>query len=302
MTPRALLAALALTGAACGGAPVASPPAGLRPGAGEAVEVARFTDARALAVDPAGRLYVVDAAEAAVLVLDTLGRRLEVGGSGGGGDRLLDPADVDPTNGLELFIADAAGGRLLRVSSDGRLLEDTPVPADVPAPGAAPAPDGLRGRPVAVAAGPGGVLYAVEAGRGVVLRWDDSSRRRLRQVGGPDAGAGALAEPVALAAHPDGRLAVADRGRGEVLLYDAFGSFLRALPGPEGARGAAWAAGADGPVLLVAGPRAVATFAADGRLLGTRAYDLGREELVDAVETRGVRWLLTPTRLVRAAR
>ena len=40
----------------------------------------------------------------------------------------------------------------------------------------------------------------------------------------------------------------------------------------------------------------------DGAPLGLTEYDLGREELVDAVETARARWLLTATRLLRVPR
>jgi len=293
MTHRALAVAALLTG--CAGPPAApSPPsAGVR-------EIARFSDARALSSDGAGRLYVVDAGE--LVVLDTLGARLPGGLHGAGVDRIADAVDLDATNGLEWFIADAAGGRVLRISHDGRLLEDTPVPGDAPAGGTAPAPGGPRGRPAAVAAGPGGTLFVAEASRGVVLRWDDASRRRLRIVGGPDAGAGALAQPVALAAAPDGSLAVADARAGRAVVFDPFGSFDHAVAGPGGARAVAWTTRGGALALLVAGPRRVAAYDADGGPIDDHAYDLGREELVDVLETRAGRWLLTPSRLLRAER
>ena len=291
----AALLALAALATGC-----AAPAATYAPALDGAVEVARFSDARALATDGGARLYVIDGG--AVVVLDTLGVHLPGGLHGAGLDRLSDPVDLDPTNGLEWFVADAAGGRVLRISHDGRLLEDTAVPAEAPPAGTAPAPGGQRGRPVAIAAGPGGALFVAEASRGIVLRWDDASRRRLRAVGGADAGRGSLSEPVALATDADGSLAVADRGRGEAVVFDPFGSYQRALVGPGGIRAVAWTRRDDAPALLVTGPRAVSVFGLDGEMLDSRSYDLGREELVDVIETRTARWLLTPTRLLRVAR
>src|SRR5690606_17631435 len=125
-------------------------------------EIARFRDARTLAADPAGRLYVVDAAEAAVVVLTPEGAPLQTFGGPGTGDYgLLEPSGIDPTNGLELFVADAGNARLQRFSIDGRLIESIPVPAGDPSVIGRPEPGrsgrdeaalGLRGRPVAVAA------------------------------------------------------------------------------------------------------------------------------------------------------
>ncbi len=280
--------------AGCAGAPPAVSPA-----VEGVVEVARFADARSLSTDGT-RLYVVDGGS--IVVLDTLGVRLPGALHGAGLDRLADPVDLDPTNGLEWFVADAAGGRVLRLSNDGRLLEDTAVPAEVPAAGTASSPGGPRGRPVAVAAGSGGVLYVAEESRGVVLRWDDASRRRVRAVGGADAGAGALGAPNSLAVAPDGSLAVADARRGEAVVFDAFGSFEYAVAVAGGARAVAWTRRDDAPALLVAGPRTIMVLRSNGQPLDSSTYELGREELVDALETRASRWVLTATRLMRVAR
>ncbi|HLA62873.1 MAG TPA: hypothetical protein VK610_00480 [Rhodothermales bacterium] len=263
--------------------------------------VATFTDARALAADGSGRLYVVDAAESVVVVLDTAGVRLATfGGPGAGAYAFLEPADVDPTNGLELYVADAGNGRLQRFSRDGRLLDTVPVPLDVPPAGsnASIPPDAQRGRPVAVAAGAAGAVYAAEGSRNVVYVWRGSSRQ-AEPLGGERSTREAPAAPVGLDARGDGTLAVADGRRGEAVVYDALGHPLRTLPGPDGVRAVSWAEGRDGPRLLVTGARAVAVYADDGRLLGTRSFELGRETLVDAVESDGRLWLLTPTRLLR---
>ena len=270
------------------------------------VEVARFRDARALAADPAGRLYVVDAAEAVVVVLTPEGARLQTFGGPGSGDYgLLEPSGVDPTNGLEWFVADAGNARLQRLSHDGRLIETIPVPAGEPRAVGQPEPGrlprgepegGLRGRPVAVAAGPAETLYAVEAERGVVLQWEG---RRLARILGAD-GPNALAEPNDLAVASDGALFVADRAREAVLVYSSLGVFRRAVPGEAagGVRAVGLARGPEGARLLVVGPRAVAVHRAEGGLVEVVPVAVV-EELVDAAVAAGRLYVLTPTRLLR---
>jgi hypothetical protein len=300
------LAALFLT--ACGGPrPVAPPvPAPADTTAQVAVEVARFRDARALAADPVGRLYVVDAAEAVVTVLTPEGVPIATFGGPGSGDYgLLDPAGVDPTNGLELFVADAGNARLQRFSLDGRLIETIPVPAGEPGVSGAPEPgrsregesgSGLRGRPVAVAIGPADARYAVEAERGVVLQWE--GRRLARRLGAD--GPGALATPVDLAVTSEGTVFVADRARGAVLVYSSLGVFRRTVPGEAvgGARAVGLARGPEGMRLLVVGPRAVAVHRTEGGLVEVIPVAVG-EELVDAAVALGHLYVLTPTRLLR---
>lgn len=315
MKTGALLLFSTLLLAACAGPEAVAPPAGVPADttAGRAVEVARFRDARALAADPAGRLYVVDAAEATVVVLTPEGVPVQsFGGPGSGDYGFLEPAGVDPTNGLELFVADAGNARLQRFSHDGRFIASLPVPAGDPRALGLPEPPrgqageegpGLRGRPVAVAVGPAEALYAVEAERGVVLAWEVLRLARLLGADGP----GALADPTDLAVTSDGTVFVADRARGAVLVYSALGVYGRAVSGETvgGVRAvglarapAAGPGAGEGTRLLVVGPRAVAVHRAEGGLLEVVPVAVG-EELVDAAVSLGRLYVLTPTRLLR---
>ncbi len=300
-----VLALLLLAG--CAGRPP-EPAASVPVGEARAAEPfgPAFEDAVALAADPAGRLYVVDAGASVVVTLTPDGLPLNrLGGPGTGDYAFLAPADIDPTNGLVLAVADAGNGRVKRFSNDGRLLETLRVPADGDA-------DGLRfgrlgaaddggdtaeagaGRPVAVASAVTGELFAAEALRGVVLRWDDRARR-VRVVGGTEAGEGALREPVDLALGPEGRLFVADRGHGAVLAYDAFGSYLRRFA--DGAARSLRAVAVVGDRLVIVLPRQLLVYGLDGRPRGAFSFDLP-EPLVGVAPGDGL-VLLTPTRLYR---
>ncbi|NNF59068.1 MAG: hypothetical protein HKN04_12610 [Rhodothermaceae bacterium] len=293
------LAGLALIAGACARPSVVSEATSVRSDSVVAVtELARFRDARALAADPAGRLYVVDAAESAVAMLATDGARLNtLGGPGTGTYAFLDPADVDPANGLDLFVADAGNGRIQRYSTDGRFIETIPVPTGETL---GDQREQNAGSPIAVAVGAAQSLYAIEEQRGVVLHWE-AGRRLMRVLGDQTAGPGALAEPVDLAVGPEGRVFVADRRRGAVLVYDALGTFVRAVPGePAGAVHAlALARAPEGVRLLVVGPRAVAVHRVEGGLTEVLAFDLD-EPLVDAAVVGDALVVLTATRLLRA--
>ena len=209
----------------------------------------------------------------------------------------LDPADVDPTNGQALFIADAGAGTVTHVTAEGRTAETVAVP-EVDASRAARAVGPVlraeaRGRPVAVAAAPDGALYVVEAERGVVLRLGDT--RGVERVLGAS-GAGALTQPVDLVVADDGTLWVADAGRGTVQAFDPFGAAGLAVPVGEVGGPVAVAVVEGG--LLVVGPAALGVFSPAGERTTLRAADLG-EPLVGAAVTPAGTFVLTRTRLVR---
>ena len=276
--------------AACAG-----PPRDL-PGEGGGTVLARFQDARALAATPSGVLYVVDAAESVVFRFGEQQGPAVFGGPGTGDGALLDPVDVDPTNGQAVFVADEAG-TVTHFTVEGRAAETVIVPevdpsrvarAVGPVPSAAP-----RGRPVALAAGTDGSLYVVEAERGVVVRLNQQ-RSVERVLGG--AGEGALTDPVDLALGRGGVLFVADRGRRVVQTFDAFGAPGRAIP----VEGAPVAVSVAGDSLVVTTASAVAVYPVDGGPPRVEVVDVG-EPLRGAVLTPTGVLVLTRTRLIALA-
>ncbi len=248
---------------------------------------ARFLDARAVAADASGRLYVVDAGAAHVVVFAPDGRAEAVfGGPGTADESLVEPVAVDPTNGQAVYVADAATGRVVRFTESRRAAEAIPVPATAAVGDAlATRRDAARGQPVGVAAVPGGLLVVAEARRGVLLVLD-AGRRVERALG-----LAAADRPEALAADDRGNLVVLAAGR--VLTFDAFGA-----PGPDldaSGIGTLLNVAVSGPLTLVAGETGVAVFRAGARvatvaspvpLVGAtvangRLWGLGRYALVD---------------------
>lgn len=216
--------------------PVAAQPAEGSADAG--VTVAQFDGATAVALDPNGRIYVADARQSAVVMLASDGTvKQTFGGAGTRPGQFDAPADLDPTNGLTLWVADAGNGRLQHLSQDGQFLEALPV--GEPGDGSArrrPVFDASRsadapmadGEPIAMATTSANEPIAIDARRAVVIKWD-AQRRPETIVGGFGGGRGALRDPVDLALDRD-RLYVADRERAAILVYDQFGTYDRTLP------------------------------------------------------------------------
>jgi len=270
-----------------------------------ATVLVRFDAARALSVDPAGRLYVVDVGRDAVLQLGPDGTRLAILGGPGTEDGQFDePADVDPTNGLLWVVADAGNSRLQRFSHTFLHLETLPVSRIVRfTPGAqgrtvpvgAERGDGAAdGRPIAVVVSSTSEIFAIDETQGLVLKWD-ASRRLERPIGGYNAGEGALVDPVALAADATS-LYVADRGRDAVLVYDLFGGYIRTLAAGRAADVRALAVVRD--QLWIVLPERLLVYQTRGRLLRVLDVRLG-EPLVDVAHHKDLTYLLTPTRLLR---
>jgi DNA-binding beta-propeller fold protein YncE len=258
--------------------------------------LARFAEARALAADPSGRLYVADAGREVVVVLDTTGQVLAtLGGPGTAEGQFDDPSDLDPTNGLILVVADAGNGRLQRFSKDFRYLSSLPVGTDARVGpsyrvGESALLDGGTGRPVAVVTTPTDELFALDAIHNRVEHWDQEGR----WVGQID-GAGTLHDPVALAM--DGRLLyVADRQKATVAVYDLFGNAVRTLMSGQDTDLRALTV-ADGLLWMVF-PDHLRGYRADGQL--QRIVRVATEEpLVEVVFTPARTYLLTRTRLWR---
>ena len=252
----------------------------------ETRETARFVDARAVASDASGRLYVADAGRAQVVVFAPAGTVAAVlGGPGTTDEALAEPVDVDPTNGQAVYVADAGTGRVVRFTAERRAAEAIPSPdtagdaLDARTAGAAP-----RGRPVGVAAGAGTDLVVAEARRGVVLVLD-AARRVQRTVGPFRALAG-------LASDARGRLLVLDGGT--VRTVDAFGAPGRDLD--TRALGPVRGVSVSGDLVLAAGDAGVAVFRVrTGEALGVVPSPV---PLVDATVAGGVVWGLTRTGLV----
>jgi len=261
--------------------------------------LARFDDATALAIDPAGRLYVTDAGPDAVVQLAANGTvEARYGGPGTQPGAFDAPEDLDATNGLAIYVADAGNSRIQRFARAFQFLEALPVGAPSgttarPTYDRQTALADATGTPIAVAVSDTDELYVIDAAERQVVRW--GPRRRVAQaIGGFDAGPGALREPAALALGSDGRLFVADRARDAIVVFDAFGTWITTFA--EGLAADAQALHVADDTLWLVGPDAVQHVSPTGRLDGRWSVRLGAP-LVDAVQHTGRTYFLTPERL-----
>ena len=271
------------------------------------VTIAEFAEPRAVAVDPQGTIYVVDASTATLVRLTDQGKVLSVHGGSGSGEYEFDsPFDVDVSAGFVWLVADAGNGRIKRFSSEFLHLGSMPVDLSSFAATQSAGGGGFReeegdplrysgGRPIAVATNLTDETFALEANSGTVIKWD-ASRRIERVFGGPGELRGALVDPVSLAIDRGGRVFVADRGLQAVVVYDRFGTFMRRIA--DGLAEGIVAVSTVGDRLLIVMEDRVAVYSADASLLRTYALALG-EPLRDVSVANGAFVVLTERRLIR---
>lgn len=261
-----------------------------------------FRDARSIAIDPMGALYVADAGRDVVVKFDVLGRLIAtVGGPGSREGEFDDPSAVDPTNSLALYVADAGNHRIQIFSKAFAYLGSIPLVRTGEAGSArvtyrrqddetAGFPSG---RPIAVATTSSNEVFAVDSDARVVLKWTEN-RRLARVIGGVDAGSGALGEPVDLWVGPESLLYVADRGARAVVVFDQYGTFVRSLGGGrlDGLRSVI----ATGDHVVAVLDRALMFYEVSGRFARRVEIDI-RDPIVDAaVAPDGSLYLLDAAR------
>jgi DNA-binding beta-propeller fold protein YncE len=273
--------------------------------AGTVIE--EFADPAALAVDPSGAVYVVDASAATLVRFSPDSNERSVFGGPGSGEYEFDaPSDIDVSAGLIWLVADAGNGRVKRFSSEFLHLGSLPVDLSSFAVTQSAGTGGFReeegdplrysgGRPVAVASSMSDETFAVDANANVVIKWD-ATRRIERVFGRPSEMRGALVEPVDIAVDRRGKVFVADRAQDAVLVYDRFGTFTRRIA--DGLAGGIVAVTAADDRLLIVSENRVLVYTVEGKLLGRYTLDLG-EPLRDVSVADGAFVVLTERRLVR---
>ena len=267
--------------------------------------VAEFRRATSISIAADGRMFVVDADRNALVVLRLSGEVDEIIGGPGTDEGQFDgPADVDPTNGLAIYIADMGNGRIQKFSRAFRFLESLPVVSN-PAlsredqnpsfrVGAGVTRQPSDGLPVSVITSRLDDLYVVESVSATVIRWD-RDRRNSWVIGNEDAGEYELQAPVDLATNGE-YLFVADSIQKAVMVYDLFGAPVRAI-----AKGRLVSIRAvksrSGRILAILKDRII-EFTVTGRLLRTVRVQLP-ENLVDADYFDHRFFLLTERHLYR---
>ncbi len=248
-----------------------------------------FVEARSVALGPSGRVYVVDTSADVVLVYTADGAFVaRWGGSGTALGAFSEPYDIDPTNGLAFWVADAGNRRIQRFSRSFAVLESLPIPdvRDLNAEDLLASvyreQDAVQyygnGRPVAVHGGAGGNLYVLDAESRTVMVFDER-RRLLRAISGGSAEEVPLRDPVDMAVSREA-IYVADQQENHVVVFDPFGNFLRVLQ-PNVSASLQKVEVVAEHILLVYTDRIV-RYSTTRRLLGHWMWD-GKQPLTDVV-------------------
>ncbi|MCC6209322.1 MAG: 6-bladed beta-propeller [Gammaproteobacteria bacterium] len=165
----------------------------------------------------AGRVYVSDTVQRAVMVFDIPGKRFfQIGAEKPG--RLSKPMGIDIAADGTLYVADVTERRVMVYDADGgylRAIGDRELlqrPSDV-----ALTPDGAR-------------LYVVDTGgvesaEHLVHIFDVHSGESLGRIGARGMGEGEFNLPLQAAVAPDGALYVVDSGNFRVAAFDAAGQY-----------------------------------------------------------------------------
>ncbi len=216
-------------------------------GDGGPAAFASLTEPVGLALDPSGRLYVVDAPDHRVRRVERDGNIFTIAGTGNfgaGGD--AGPATAAAVGFPQRVVVDAAGdvlvsqlqaGVVRRVRRDGG-IELAAGSLDTSAPDVGPAASVRIEAPIGLAADSAGGFYVVESGAGTVTAVSGGVARVIAgdptgsgQPGGP-AGEIPLFTAIDIAIDNDGGIYLLE-GRGIVwLIYDIFYTQKLILPSP----------------------------------------------------------------------
>ncbi len=258
----------------------------------------RFDDARDLAVDDQGAVYVLEGETATITIISDRGTtERSLTATDATGEAFSEPEALDPTNGLTIIVADPGRGELQWFSRSFRLLETRALVRSTARQshrsGYGAAEDELgggAGRPIAVAATARDEVFAIDENDGIVFRWDPSGR--FSGVIGAG-GEGRLVDPIDLSA-ADELLFAADAEQRVVAVYDRFGSYVRRIS--IGANDWMQAISSFGGRLYLTMPREIIVYTTRGRLIARHPVELD-EPLVDCVRTNDALYLLTQTSL-----
>jgi hypothetical protein len=272
-----------------------------------ATSLARFQDARALAVDARGQLYVVDAGTDKIYRLNSEGRVLnQLGGRGSGNYQFDEPVDIDPTNGLDIFVADSGNNRVQHFSSELRFLDtrdlqfETNTSAQIAGYYSTNADYSNKliisdGTPMAISANVAKEIFAIDQSHSFIVKWD-AEKRVERQFARFDAGDAAVLDGVSMVSAPNGHVFIADRGRGAIMEYDHNGNYIRRMG--SGQLKQLNAVSLFGDRIMAVMSNKMAVYDSEGKLLFTYGFNFG-ENVMDVVYAHRNLYVLTSTKLMR---
>ncbi len=191
----------------------------------EGIGVGQLVNPSAVAIDPAGNLYIADAGNSRIQLFDRHGRYIRhIGGFGFGTGQFNRPQGLAAT-GLDVFVADTQNRRIQRLDRRLNFLGALPGELDVQ-----DDPLDAFGFPCGIAVSSIGDIYITDVENEEVVKMNTSGTVEVR-FGGFNGGRGRLREPGGIAIGRSGLIYVADAGNDRVVVFDAFGGFLRTIGG-----------------------------------------------------------------------
>ncbi|MBN2417385.1 NHL repeat-containing protein [bacterium] len=186
---------------------------------GTGSEKGRLHQARAIAVDPAGDVFICDTGNHRIQKFSLYGRFIvHAGGFGWGEDQFDRPVSITARNGLDVYVADVNTNRILRYDKDCHFISVF-SPADTD--------DGDAGieYPEAVDINPLGELYILDSINKKAVKYDRTGMPVV-VFGDFGGGEGRLRDPADLHVDGSGKVLIADRGEHCLKVYDMYGNYL----------------------------------------------------------------------------
>ncbi len=179
-----------------------------------------FASANAVAVDPLGFVYVLDAGTNKVIKFSPEGRKLsEVGGYGWGDQTFDHPYDICAQNGLDVYVADYGNHRIQRF--DRNLSFVSSFASSSPG-----ADERIFGYPKSVAISNSGSLFFIDGENREIVKLTTANQIE-RSFGGFGSGKGKLQNPARIRIDPGDHVFVLD---GDVIrVFDIYGNYLTTL-------------------------------------------------------------------------
>lgn len=180
--------------------------------------IGTFTRAVALAGEPDGNIYVVDAGEHSVIKISPDGKVLgSVGGYGWTSTTFDQPHDITVVNGLDVYIADYGNHRIQRFDHNLNYVSSFNGKSDVPG-------TVTFGYPKSVAVSRSGILFIVDGENNRVVSINPLQQNTVSEFGGNDIQASKLAEPSRIRIASNDHLFVRDRE--SLNIYDLYGNYI----------------------------------------------------------------------------
>jgi DNA-binding beta-propeller fold protein YncE len=199
---------------------------------GDSTSRIQLKQARALAVDLFGSIYIADTGNNRVLKLDADGQFIKtVGGFGWGKEQFYSPYDMHVSSVLDIFVADYNNNRIERYDKDLNYISSLYSGEDWD--------DQFQfGYPKSIASSIHGELFIID-GENIRLLKLNSFGDPEMSFGDFAEGKGRLLQPVQVVISPDDKIYVSDSQANKIIVFDYFGNYLTEigsnfLKGPQG--------------------------------------------------------------------